>query len=59
MHAERTTAEFLNSVRKTAAECIGHTYPNRWSKELYTHMAFAISSLVKQIPIKAGIAKQD
>ena len=50
MHAERTTVEFLNSVRKTAAECIGHTYPNRWSEGLYTHMAFVITSLVKQIP---------
>ena len=50
MHADRMTAEFLNSVRKTAAECIEHTYPNRWSKGWYTHMAFVINSLVKQIP---------
>lgn len=40
-------AEFLNSVRKTTAGCIGHTYPTRWSKGLYTHMAFVISSLGK------------
>ena len=55
-YEERTTAEFLNSVRKTAAGCIGHTYPTRWSKGLYTHMAFVISSLVKTT--KAGIIKQ-